>query len=153
MTDFQRADACLLCDTEDTDDSSVVFRDESWAGEIVTGYEVPGWVVLRVRRHAERITALSPVELDSFGRRACELVAAVSDVLDAPATYLMVFGENYPHFHALVAPRGDDVPNDRRTGDILKLRTERADPVAARELVPALRAAYARAGDRSLQTQ
>lgn len=125
---------------------SIVFRDELWAAEVVTGYEVPGWVILRVRRHAERITGLSGEELGAFGYRARDLVAAVSQVAAAPATYLLVFGENYPHFHVLVAPRGDDVSADRRGGDILKLRSERADPVAARRLVPALRDAYTRAG-------
>lgn len=139
----QRQDDCLLCETEDVDEACVIFRDDLWAAEVVTGYDVPGWVILRVRRHAERITGLNSDELDSFGYRARDLTAAVSEVAGAPATYLLVFGENYPHFHVLVAPRGDDVPMERRAGDILKLRTERADPLAARQLVPALRAAYA----------
>ncbi|ADP83677.1 hypothetical protein [Pseudofrankia inefficax] len=145
MTQRHRHDVCLLCATEDAEDSSVVFRDELWAAEVLPGYEVPGWIILRARRHAERITGLSDEELDSFGRRARDLVAAVSEVMDAPSTYLLVFGENYPHFHVLVAPRGEHVPADRRAGDILKLRLESADPHAAHALVPALRSALARA--------
>lgn len=140
-----RHDHCLLCATEDADEASTVFRDELWAAEIVPGYEVPGWVILRVRRHAERITGLSDQELESFGHRARDLVAAVSEVMVAPTTYLLAFGENYSHFHVLVTPRSDDVPDDRRAGDILKLRLEGADPVAARQLVPALRNAYTQA--------
>jgi len=134
---------CLICATEDAPADSVVFRDEHWAAEVVAGYEVPGWIILRARRHAERITALDDDELASLGFRARDLVAAVSEVMDAPATYLMVFGENYPHFHVLVAPRGDDIAPERRGGDILRLRGEAADPVAAHALVPMLRAAYA----------
>lgn len=154
MNEHQRQDECLLCATEDSDEMSIVFRDELWAAEVVPGYEVPGWVILRVRRHAERITGLRGEELDTFAYRARDLVAAVSEVMEAPSTYLMVFGENYPHFHVLVTPRGDDVAADRRAGNILKLRSERADPVAARELVPALRDAYAQAGNlRALQTR
>jgi len=53
-----------------------------------------------------------------------------------------VFGENYAHFHALVAARGEQVPADRRGGNILQLRSEKADPGAAAELVPAVRNAY-----------
>ncbi len=134
--------ACAICATEGGPSEAVIFRDEHWAAEVVAGYEVPGWVILRARRHAERITALSDEELVSFGFRARDLVAAVSTVMDAPATYLMVFGENYPHFHVLIAPRGADVPVERRGGDILRLRGELADPDAAFALVPAMRAAY-----------
>ncbi|MFB7031953.1 MULTISPECIES: hypothetical protein [unclassified Streptomyces] len=109
---------------------------------MVPGYDVPGWFVLRVRRHAERITGLDEDELASFGRRAHDLVAAVTEATGAPATYLMVFGENHPHFHVLITARGKDVPADRRSGNILRLLAERADPEAAVRLVPAVRRAY-----------
>ena len=137
---------CLLCTMEEADETSVVFRDDLWAAEIVPGYEVPGWFILRVRRHAERLTGLGDDELDAFGYRARDLVSAVTQVTGAPATYLLVFGESYPHFHMLIAARGEQVPADRRTSDILKLRSEQADPAAARRLLPAVRAAYAVSG-------
>lgn len=137
-------DTCLICASEDIPEDAVVFRDDLWAAELFPGYEVPGWVVLRTRRHAEGLTALDPDELDTLGRRARDLVAALTDVTGAPATYLLAFGENHRHFHLLVAARGEDVPGERRFGDILKLRTERADRAAAVGLVPALRRAYAR---------
>jgi diadenosine tetraphosphate (Ap4A) HIT family hydrolase len=124
------------------DDVVVVARDDLWACEIVPGYEVPGWFVLRTRRHAIGLPGLTPEELAAFGPRARDAIAAVTEATGAPATYLMSFGENYRHYHALIAARGDDVPPERRSGDILKLRTERADPDAAARLVPAVRAAY-----------
>jgi len=134
---------------DEADGDVVVFRDELWAAEIVPGYEVPGWYILRVRRHAERITGLDDDELGTFSYRARDLVAAVTEVTGAEATYLLVFGENYPHFHVLVAPRGADVPPERRGGDIVKLRLEHPDPAGARRLLPAVRAAYARAAGRT----
>jgi diadenosine tetraphosphate (Ap4A) HIT family hydrolase len=140
---------CLLCTLDAADEDAVVFRDELWAAEIVPGYEVPGWYILRVRRHAERITGLNTDELDTFSYRARNLVAAVTEVTGAEATYLLVFGENYPHFHALVVPRGADVPPERRAGDILKLRLEQFDPAGARQLLPAVQAAYTRAAGRT----
>ncbi|MFJ2060120.1 hypothetical protein ACIOMM_29835 [Streptomyces sp. NPDC087908] len=73
-----------------------------------------------------------------------DLVAAVTEATGAPATYLLVFGENHPHFHALVTARGEDVPAARHNGDILRLRAEQADPEAATRLVPAVRRAYER---------
>jgi diadenosine tetraphosphate (Ap4A) HIT family hydrolase len=136
---------CLPCQLEDADDSAVVFRDQLWAAELAPDYEVPGWLFLRTRRHAERITGLTSEELASYGRRTRDLVAAVGAVMAAEVTYQLVFGESFPHFHALIVPRPDTVPADRRSGGILQLRPQLLDPPAARALVPALRAAYEQA--------
>jgi diadenosine tetraphosphate (Ap4A) HIT family hydrolase len=46
---------------------------------------VPGWVVLRLRRHAEGFGQLTEAELAQFGRRA---LAAVRTVTGAAATGL-----------------------------------------------------------------
>jgi diadenosine tetraphosphate (Ap4A) HIT family hydrolase len=142
---------CLMCDLENADDAKVVFRDDLWAAEIVPGYEVPGWFFLRARRHADRITGLNDAELDTFGHRARNMVAAVTQATNAEATYMLMFGENYTHFHVLITARGAQVPPDRRAGDILKLRLEQSDPARAMELLPAVRSAYADAtsGSRS----
>jgi len=139
------ADSCLICAMETVESSSVIFRDALWAAEIGPGMEVPGWFVLRTRRHAELITGLDDAETDALGRRLRALVAAVAEVTAAPATYQLVFGEDYRHFHAVVTARGDHIPSDRRRGDILKLRDEgHRDVAASRALVPKIRAAYAR---------
>lgn len=134
---------CLICELENSDESDVVFRDDLWAAEIVPTYDVPGWFFLRARRHAERITGLNEEEQETFGRRARDMVAAVTRATGAEATYMLMFGEAFPHFHVLITARTADVPADRRAGDILKLRAEQADLERARELVPAVRAAYA----------
>ncbi|MER5890797.1 hypothetical protein ABT160_43850 [Streptomyces sp. NPDC001941] len=147
MSRTSDTDDCFMCGLEQNDESAVVFRDALWSCETVPGYDVPGWFVLRVRRHAERITGLDEAELATFARRARDLVAAVTEATGAPTTYLLVFGENHPHFHALITARGEDVPADRRGGDILRLVRERADPEAAASLVPAVRIAYARMTD------
>ena len=149
MSDINPAEVCLLCTLDEADEDVAVFRDELWAAGIVPGYEVPGWYILRVRRHAERITGLDNDELSTFSYRARDLVAAVTEVTGAEATYLLVFGENYPHFHALITPRAAHVPAGRRAGDILKLRLEHSDPAGARQLLPAVRAAYTRAAGRT----
>ena len=134
---------CLLCDMEDADEATVVFQTDLWAAQIAPGYDVPGWFFLRARRHAEKIVGLSGDELETFGRAARDLVDAVGQATAAEATYMLMFGESYPHFHVLVTPRGADVPPDRRAGGILKLRDEQLDPAQARALVPAVREAYA----------
>ncbi|MFJ9054700.1 hypothetical protein [Streptomyces sp. NPDC102409] len=134
---------CLICGLDDADESAVVFRDELWAAEVAPGYEVPGWFFLRARRHAELITGLDAQELETFGRRARDMVDAVTRATGAEATYMLMFGEAFPHFHVLIAARTADVPADRRAGDILKLRAEQVDPERARALVPSVRKAYA----------
>ncbi len=140
---------CLLCDMETAAPDAVVFRDERWAAEVAPGYEVPGWFFLRVRRHAELLTGLDDTELSALGHRARDLVAAVTEATGAPATYLLHFGENYRHFHALVAARGADVPVAQRGGNILGLRPGHVDPVAAVAVVPGVRAAYEKAISRT----
>ncbi len=145
--------SCLICGMESSDDESVIFRDDLWAAEIGPGMEVPGWFVLRTRRHAELITGLHDAEVDGLGRRLRALVAAVAAVTGAPVTYQFVFLENNRHYHALVAARGEHVPADRRGGDILKLLDEgHRDLAACQAIVPQVRAAYHRIADRDQQT-
>jgi diadenosine tetraphosphate (Ap4A) HIT family hydrolase len=133
---------CLICQLDDVEPDAVVFMDDLWACEVCPGFDVPGWVVLRARRHALGWQDLNAAELSSFGQHAQDLVAAVGSVFDSPATYLLNFGEAYPHFHCLVAARGDDVPPDRRVAGIMGLRSDRLDRERALAHVPDLRRAY-----------
>ena len=143
---------CRPCRMEDADDAAVVFRDDLWACEVVPGFDVPGWFVLRVRRHALRIGGLSDRELATYGRRTRDLVGAVAEVTGAPATYVLTFGEAYPHFHSLIAARGDEVPVERRMAAILDQRADRLDRDKALALVPAVMAAYARLAAQSVDS-
>jgi diadenosine tetraphosphate (Ap4A) HIT family hydrolase len=135
---------CLPCQGEQVEPAAVVFRDDLWACEILPGYDVPGWLVLRVRRHALRISSLTAEELATYGRRAREVIGAVGEVTGAPATYLLTFGEANPHFHSLIAARGAEVPPEHRLGGLLAQRTAMIDRPAALALVPAIAAAYGR---------
>jgi diadenosine tetraphosphate (Ap4A) HIT family hydrolase len=110
---------CLICVMEEADPAGRVFRDDLWAAEVAPGYEVPGWFFLRARRHAEKLTGLDAAETAAFGPRARDLVSAIERVTGAPAVYLTSFGENFLHFHALVAARGDQVPPEMRGWSLL----------------------------------
>src|ERR1700761_433337 len=133
---------CLICSLEETDPAARVFRDELWAAEVPPGYDVPGWFFLRTRRHAERLTGLDEAETATFGRHARDLVSAVERVTGAPAVYLLSFGENYRHFHALVAARGAQVPPELRGYGLIKLLDEGRDIPAARALAAEVRLVY-----------
>jgi diadenosine tetraphosphate (Ap4A) HIT family hydrolase len=133
---------CLICSMEESDPAARVFLDELWAAEVAPGFEVPGWFFLRVRRHAEKLTGLDEAEAATFGRRAHDLVNAVERVTGAPAVYLLSFGENYRHFHALVAARGDEIPPESRGWGLLELLSEGRDVAAAQALAGDVRLAY-----------
>jgi hypothetical protein len=124
-------DDCLICSMEAADPAARVFLDELWAAEVAPGYEVPGWFFLRARRHAA-----------AFGRRAHDLVSAVERVTGAPAVYLLSFGENFRHFHALVAARGDQVPPETRGWALLQLLAAGRDVPAAQAVAGDVRLAY-----------
>ena len=133
---------CLICAQAHADASTQVFADDDWAAGIIPGFDVPGWIVLRIKRHAVGLQGLDARELASFGRRARDVIEAVRRVTGASATYMMAFGEAHPHYHLLITPRTAEIPPERRTGDILKLRADHADLAAATALIPAIRAAY-----------
>jgi diadenosine tetraphosphate (Ap4A) HIT family hydrolase len=133
---------CMICSMEETDAASRVFIDELWAAEVAPGFEVPGWFFLRARRHAEKLTGLDDAETATFGRHAHDLLSAVEQVTGAPAVYLLSFGENYRHFHALVAARGDQVPPELRGWGLLQLLPEGRDLPAAQALAADVRLAY-----------
>lgn len=133
---------CLICSQETESEAARVFTDDRWAADVVRGYEVPGWLILRLRRHAVGIEALTPEELAEFGVRVEHLARAVRRATNAVRTYLMVFGEANPHFHVLIVPRLEDTPPNRRLGDILKTRFELADRRASLDMVPILRDEY-----------
>lgn len=144
---------CVPCRMENAEDAAVAFRDDLWACEVVPGYDIPGWFVLRVRRHALNIGGLSEAELATYARRLRDVVGAVGEVTGAPATYQLVFGEANPHFHSLIAPRGHDVPPEGRFGRILDQREHNIDRAAALALVPQVAQAYSRRAVRAEPTE
>ncbi len=101
---------CLPCDLEEADAARIVYRDDTWSCEIADGYDVPGWFILRLRRHAEGWAGPTADELAAFGPLSQRLAAAIQDATGAPTVYFMSFGENYPHFHFLVIARPADLP-------------------------------------------
>lgn len=134
---------CIICHLDLVPDEAVVFRGDDWACEVAPGFEVPGWYFLRLRRHALGWAELERRELTAFGPVVQDLMGALELAFDAPARYLMTFGEAYPHFHAVVTVRTDDIPPESRSGNILALRERRLDRDAALATVPAVRAALA----------
>ena len=77
--------------------------------------EVPGWTVAYLRRHAAGLSEMTDDELRSLGPTLAETARAIESVTDAERVYSMLFGENVPHVHFVLAPRGKNVPPEHRS--------------------------------------
>ncbi|WP_426517482.1 hypothetical protein ACPPVQ_00410 [Diaminobutyricibacter sp. McL0618] len=132
---------CLPCDLEEADAARIVYRDETWSCEIADGYDVPGWFILRLRRHAEGWAGPSADELAGFGPLSQRLVAGIEEATGAPTVYFMSFGENYPHFHFLVIARPADLPAELKGAAILARRADHRDLAASLDVGAEVRAA------------
>lgn len=109
-----------------------VYRDEHWAAGVHPGAEVPGWIVLSQRRHAEGSAAMSEAEAVGFGTVVASLSQAITEVCRAERVYLLSFGELNPHWHLLLAGRGTDVAAADRGPQLWQRRQQYLDPEAAR---------------------
>ncbi len=125
---------CLPCDLEAAESGAVVYRDANWSCEIADGYDVPGWFLLRLRRHAEGWGGPSAEELGEFGPISQQLATAIQSATGATNVYFLSFGENYPHFHFLVIARDAELAPELRGAAILSLRTTDRDADAARAI-------------------
>jgi diadenosine tetraphosphate (Ap4A) HIT family hydrolase len=134
--------ACLPCDLESAPADAVVYRDADWACEVAEGYDVPGWYILRVRRHAEGWPALSHSEATGFGVVSQRVTRAIQAVTGAPTVYFLSFGENYAHLHFLLIARPADLSPELRGAAVLTLRAEHRDQPAALASAAAVRQAF-----------
>ncbi len=124
-------DVCLPCELEAAESAAIIYRDDTWSCEIADGYDVPGWFIWRLRRHAEGWGGPTPEELAGFGPISQRLSLAIESATGATGTYFMSFGENYPHFHFLVIARDADLPPESRGAAILGLRAGSRDLAAS----------------------
>lgn len=142
---------CLPCDLEHAQDDAIVYRDDLWSCEIADGYDVPGWFVLRARRHAEGWTGLSDEEAATFGLVAKRVDRAIQDATGAVNTYFLSFGENYPHLHFLLIARPPDLPSELKGAAILGLRADHTDREAALATAALVRAALPTTASSTIQ--
>lgn len=127
---------CELCDRESSDEEPAggwVLRTDRWSAYVAPGFEVPGWLFLELRRHAEGPMAMDDAEAADFGGLVRDLSAAIQAATGAERVYVLAFGELYPHFHVVLAPRMPFAPDDEKGLALFARRAELADPPAAYE--------------------
>lgn len=91
-----------------------VYEDELWKAGIYPTNEVPGWIALVLRRHAEATAELTDEEARSVGQVLVKLSAAIEQGTDAERVYLQVYGETFRHWHVLLSARGPAIPLEHR---------------------------------------
>jgi diadenosine tetraphosphate (Ap4A) HIT family hydrolase len=118
MTTAERG--CAMCTyLEEGPPGGWLFEDRHWVVGVFPGFEVPGWVFLVLRRHAEGVVALTDEELATVGPTIARLSRAIYSVTDAERVYYAAFGERFPHYHGLLMARSPDVAPEHR-GDALQ---------------------------------
>ena len=130
-------EGCEICQREASDEEPPggwVLRTEHWSACVAPGFEVPGWLFLELRRHAEGPMAMDSAEAGELGGLLARLSGAVQSATGAERVYVLAFGELYPHFHLLLVPRMPYAPPEEAGPALFLRRTELADPPAAAEM-------------------
>jgi diadenosine tetraphosphate (Ap4A) HIT family hydrolase len=127
---------CVICARESSDEEPPggwVLRTDLWSACVAEGFEVPGWLFLQLRRHAEGPMGMDDTEAAELGVVLTRLTAGIQAVTDAERVYIVAYGELFPHFHLLLMPRLPFAPDDERGPGLFLKRAELADPQAAAE--------------------
>jgi diadenosine tetraphosphate (Ap4A) HIT family hydrolase len=126
---------CALCaDLEVLPAGAVVIDEPEWVVFVHPSYRRDGCLWVQAREHVEGLWSLTDAQAASFAEVARSSAAALRSAAAAPRVYVVSFGENFPHFHALLIARGDDVPPSDRglelVGSHLRSKDDRDDAAA-----------------------
>jgi diadenosine tetraphosphate (Ap4A) HIT family hydrolase len=131
---------CTICAmVADEPAAGWTYADESWVAGVLPGLEVPGWIVLALRRHSVETAPLSEREGSGLGVAISRLSAALAEVTDAERVYLQAYGEREPHWHLLLTARGPEVAPEHRHVAFFTHREEYVDVEEAHHVVDRLR--------------
>lgn len=140
--------ACKICDLQAGGPPELeVYADDEWRALVPPDFARPGCVWLMTKRHVEGLAHLTDAQVGGFGRAVRCVSAALERVLGAERVYVVGFGENFPHVHALLIARPGDVnPGDRGTALVAAHMTKGGDVAAAGQAVAAMRDELSTAG-------
>ncbi|MDR0359568.1 MAG: hypothetical protein LBJ87_08920 [bacterium] len=119
------------------------FQTDHWSVGRHPTMQVPGWVACQLRRHAAGLADMTAEELASMGPTLALAARAIQDQTDAERVYFVSFGENHPHVHVVLIPRGPNVSAEHRSSALHVNSKLYADPEAAAETEQRIRGALA----------
>ena len=107
-------DGCLACDVlsgKVTPPGGVIYEGQYWRVDHSTSPVVlPGFLIIKPRRHVEHIALLTAEEMADFGPLLRNTCRALAHVLHPAKIYATSFGESVSHIHFYVLPRMPDMP-------------------------------------------
>ena len=134
--------ACRICEFVDSAAPGGWYAEnEHWRVGPHMATRVPGWVVVYLRRHAAGLTDMSAAELTSMGPTLSAAAAAITRVIEPERVYSVMFGENVPHVHVVLIPRGTDVPPEHRSSALHVNAKQYEDPQRVEEVAERIRQA------------
>lgn len=128
--------SCVICERETSEEEPPggwVLRTDLWSTCVADGFEVPGWLFLELRRHAEGPMGVDDAEAGELGVLLNRLSAGIQTATGAERVYVVAYGELFPHFHLLLTPRLPFAPDDERGPALFLKRAELVDRAAAYE--------------------
>jgi diadenosine tetraphosphate (Ap4A) HIT family hydrolase len=112
MNDDQECAICAMVGGEPV--NGWIYADPSWVAGTLAGLEIPGWIVLALRRHAEAPAPLTPREAADMGEAVRVVSNAIVEATGAERVYLQAYGERESHWHVLLSGRGAEIPAEHR---------------------------------------
>jgi len=128
--------SCVICERETSEEEPPggwVLRTDLWSACVADDFEVPGWLFLELRRHAEGPMGMDDAEAGELGVLLNRLSAGIQTATGAERVYVVAYGELFPHFHLLLTPRLPFAPDDERGPALFLKRAELVDRAAAYE--------------------
>jgi hypothetical protein len=129
------ADAdCVICERlrGDPPPGGWVHADQHFVVGVSAGAEIPGWLMIHLRRHVPPITSeLSDAEARALGPLLKRLCAAIETTTGAARVYQVVWGEYLPHWTMLLAVRGEEIGPEGRRVELIANRARYVDVEAA----------------------
>jgi diadenosine tetraphosphate (Ap4A) HIT family hydrolase len=107
---------CLSCDLltgRRTEPGGTIYENEHWhVASIVAPVFWRGFLIVKLKRHCEQLTDLTPAEAASLGPVLQATCQALTQVLQPAKVYVCSFGDGVKHIHFWVLPR----PSEMRAG-------------------------------------
>jgi diadenosine tetraphosphate (Ap4A) HIT family hydrolase len=144
---------CKLCEWERAGVPGGWFlQNKHWSVGVYPTLQVPGWVVIQLRRHATGLVDMTDDELFSMGPTLAGVARVINAETDAERVYFVSFGEIDRHVHILLIPRGPTIPLEHRASALHANSKHYSDPAAAADVAARIRATL-RSGNRLCQAE
>ncbi len=104
---------CLSCDIvagKRLEPGGVIYEDAYWHVGSAVGPSVwRGFLVVKLKRHCEHLSELTPAESAALGPVIQVTCQALTEVLSPAKVYVCSFGEGVKHVHFWVLPRSPEM--------------------------------------------